>query len=97
MELSNLKSVEGKVAWLLENIGILRNCSNQEFIFSYWEYFCGLKIPEYIRKTLVEPETIRRVKQKLVERDPKQYGPLNKRILDWKFLKEQKIKEYSRT
>ena len=96
MELSNLKSVEGKVAWLLESNGILRNYSNQEFIFSYWEYFCGLKIPEYIRKTLVEPETIRRVKQKLVERDPKQYGPFDREILNEKFLKEQKFMEYSK-
>ena len=94
MEEHNLKYIEGKVAWLLDNICTTRNLKNMDFVFAYWEYYFGLKIPEYMRRDLTDPESVRRVKQKLVESAPKKYGPFDKNVLDAKFISEEKFRDY---
>ncbi len=67
-------TIHKKIKYLLTEIPEFRNYTNKQFVFAYWHYnnnFCPgmkLEIPTY--QELVDPETIRRCKQKVVADNP---------------------------
>ena len=73
--LSELKTIEDKVAWLLERYPELRDKSYNYLISKFWNNFDNLQAsPEYIAK-LTPMETISRCKRKLAQKNPEKYGP----------------------
>ena len=73
--LSEIKTVEGRVEWLLTMYPELRDKSYNYLVAKYWSIFHNIQVsPEYIA-SLTQVETISRCKRKLVEKDPVKYGP----------------------
>ena len=96
--LDQMEKTEDKVRYLLTNIKFLRNFPNKDFVFAYWVFCDGLKWNRIITKeavrNLTDPESIRRVKQKLVEKNHDLYGPNNEIYIDEKISKQLGIMEY---
>ena len=96
--LNQMVEVEDKIRFLLTNIKFLRNFKNKDFVFAYWVYCDGLVLNKPITlslaKRLTDPETIRRAKQKLVERNREAYGELDPNVTFEKQLKQMGILEY---
>lgn len=79
-----MKTLQDKIAWLLDNVIFLRNYNNTGFI-------------DWFRKTVSNksPESIIRAKRKLVEQDYGRYGPFEAPELEMqKQLKQVGIKEW---
>ncbi len=79
-----MKTLQEKIAWLLENVKFLRNYDNTKFI-------------DWFRKTVLNksPESIIRAKRKLVETDYAKYGPFEAPELEMqKQLKQVGIEEW---
>jgi len=79
-----MKTLQDKIAWLLDNVIFLRNYNNTGFI-------------DWFRKTVQDnsPESIIRAKRKLVETDYGRYGPFEAPELEMqKQLKQVGIKEW---
>ena len=72
--IEQFETVHEKIKYLLEEIPEFRNYSNKQFVFTYWHYnnnFCpGMRLEIPIYQELIDPETIRRCKQKVVEQNP---------------------------
>ncbi len=96
--LDQMTQTEDKVRYLLTNIKFLRNFGNKDFVFAYWVFCDGLiwnkPITQGMVKTLTDPETIRRVKQKLVEKNKEAYGVFDTITANEKELKQMGIFEY---
>lgn len=96
--LDQYRTIEQRVKYLLENIPETRNMPNKDFVFLYYSMFNKLSIisNESI-KSLVDPESIRRMKQDLVEQNKDKYGPTDEKVIYEKHLKEdatyQKVME----
>lgn len=72
--LSEIKTVEGKVAWLMETYQELRDKDYNFLVAKYWSIFHNVQVsPEYIA-SLTQIETISRCKRKLAEKHPEKYG-----------------------
>lgn len=73
--LEQLKKVEDKVKYILENIQETRNMKNKDFVFLYWHLVSKLNIiSNDVIKRLDDPESIRRCRQLLVQSNPDKYG-----------------------
>ena len=81
--LTNLRYTTEKVRWLLEEKPFLRNYSTTKFVDWY---------RENVRNT--EIETIRRTKQKLVEKHPERYGPTDSKLIKEKTIKQRAVEEW---
>jgi len=96
--LDEMEKTEDKVRYLLTNIKFLRNFPNKEFVFAYWAFCDGFKWNRILTKegvrNLTDPESIRRSKQKLVEKNPDLYGPNNEIYIEEKYDKQTGIIEY---
>lgn len=72
--LSEIKTVEGKVAWLMDTYPELKNKDYNFLVAKYWSIFHNVQVsPEYIA-SLTQIETINRCKRKLAEKYPDKYG-----------------------
>ena len=96
--LEQMEKAEDKVRYLLSNIKFLRNKPNKDFVFAYWVFCDGLiwnkSMTQEVARRLTDPETIRRAKQKLVEKNPEAYGPNNEEYIEEKNAKQFGIMEY---
>ncbi|MGI9229922.1 MAG: hypothetical protein ACR2P9_08700 [Gammaproteobacteria bacterium] len=82
--LEEYDTTKGKLIWLLDNIKFLRNYPNKQFVDWYRQ-----KVQN------VDPETVRRTKQKLVQNDSNRYGPFDAPELEMqKQLKQVGIEEW---
>ena len=86
--------VSDRVKFLLKNIKYLRNLKNLGFVVAYWELMCGLKFTEEQKKKMIDPEVIRRIKQKMVEKDPELYGNFSPTFEEQKEIKQYAITEW---
>ena len=68
--IAGLNSTKEVVEFMLKNIPEFKDLNNKDFVFTYWHFTAGYVVPPAMRKMLTDPETIRRVKQKLVETNP---------------------------
>lgn len=93
----SMDSTFEKIEWMLRNIPAFRELNNKQFIFAFWHYefnFCPgmvLDIPTYSR--LTDPESIRRAKQKIVEKYP-ELAPTDQTLLIEKAIKEHSLFEW---
>lgn len=72
--LSEIKTTEGRVAWLLEQYPELRDKDRNYTVAKFWSIFHNVQVsPEYIG-SLTQVETITRSIRKLAEKDPVKYG-----------------------
>ena len=72
--LSELKTVENKVAYLLETYPELKDKDYNYLVAKFWGIFHNIQVsPEYIA-SLTQVETISRCKRKLAEKNPIKYG-----------------------
>jgi hypothetical protein len=72
--LSDIKTVEGKVAYLLEKFPELKDKDYNYLVAKFWATFHNIQVsPEYIA-SLTQVETISRCKRKLAEKHPDKYG-----------------------
>ena len=96
--LEQMEKAEDKVRYMLSNIKFLRNKPNKDFVFAYWVFCDGLiwnkLLTQEGARRLTDPETIRRAKQKLVEKNPEAYGPNNEEYIEEKNAKQFGIMEY---
>ena len=93
--LDQLKGVEDKVKYILENIPETRNLKNKDFVFLYWHLVSKLNIVNNeVIKRLDDPESIRRCRQLLVQHNEEKYGPTNQEHLTEKALKENATYQY---
>lgn len=82
--LEEFDTTKAKLIWLLDNIKFLRNYPNKSFVDWYRE-----KIQD------VDPETVRRTKQKLVQGNPDRFGLFEAPELEMqKQLKQVGIEEW---
>lgn len=88
-------AIHKTIKYLLTEIPEFRNYSNKDFIFTFWHYnngFCpGMKLEIPMYKELVDPETIRRCKQKVVEENPELEAD---KIQSFKNTKQKAIEEW---
>ena len=93
--LDQYKTIEQRVKYLLENIPETRNMKNKDFVFLYYHLFHKLNvISNAVLKELVDPESIRRMKQDLVLLNPEKYGPIDENVIYEKHLKENATYQY---
>ena len=96
--LNEMVKTEEKVRYLLTNIKFLRNYSNKNFVFAYWVFCDGLiwnkPLTQEVSKNLTDPETIRRSKQNLVQKNPEAYGEFNEDVTYEKAQKQLGIEEF---
>lgn len=72
--LSEIKTVEGKVEWLLNTYPELKDKDYNFLVAKFWSIFHNVQVsPEYIA-SLTQVETISRCKRKLAEKYPDKYG-----------------------
>lgn len=82
--IDEFNSTKTKLVWLLDNIKFLRNYPNKSFVDWYRN-----KVQD------VDPETIRRTKQKLVQDNAGRFGPFEAPELEMqKQLKQVGIEEW---
>ena len=68
---------------------------NKDFVFLYYSLFNKLNIiNNQSIKELVDPESIRRMKQELVEKDYNKYGPTDEETIYQKQLKQNATYQY---
>jgi len=73
-DVTKLKTIKGRTAWLLETYPNLRNANDNELWSKYWSVFHHIDIaPRYIA-TLTATASIERAKRKLAEKEPYKYG-----------------------
>lgn len=86
-----LQTVSEKVEHILKNIPTTRNLSNKQFVFAYWDlehdFKIGTTLTSQTYLTLTDPETICRVKRKLVENN-EEYRPYDAALTYEKYEKE---------
>lgn len=93
--LAEIKTVEGRVAWLLENYPELRDKSYNYLVAKYWSAFHKVDVsPEYINK-LTSMTTIDRCKRKLAQKNPQKYGSTNPQHIANKAQKFVAMTEYA--
>lgn len=94
--LEQMEKVSEKVKYILINFPELRESGNKEFVFNYWFLCDGLKsgLDKIVIDRLVDPEIIRRAKQKLVEENSQKYGPTKEKVRAAKQQKYWGIYEY---
>ncbi len=93
--LDQYKTIEQRVKYLLENIPETRDMKNKDFVFLYYHLFHKLNIiSNAVIKELVDPESIRRMKQDLVQMYPDKYGPTDENVIYEKHLKENATYQY---
>lgn len=93
--LDQYKTIEQRVKYLLENIPETRDMKNKDFVFLYYHLFHKLNIiSNAVIKELVDPESIRRMKQDLVQMYPEKYGPTDENVIYEKHLKENATYQY---
>ena len=82
---------------MYEGIGGYENYSNKAFIFAYWHYnnrFCtGMILDVKTYNYLDDPESIRRMRQKFVEKNP-QYQVNDKMVEYGRAIKFGAIMEF---
>jgi len=92
-----LNTAKEKITWILDNIEEMRELNNKQFVFAYWHYefnfYPGTILSVETYRQLTDPETIRRVKQKIVENNPS-YGPTNNKFIIEKGIKKGAIEEW---
>lgn len=72
--LSEIKTTEGKVEWLLQTFPELKDKDYNYLVAKFWSIFHNVQVsPEYIA-SLTQTETISRCKRKLAEKYPEKYG-----------------------
>lgn len=87
--------MEGKVKYLLDTFPELRDRGVNYLVAKYWSTFDHVDVsPEYIAK-LTKTETIRRTKQKIVEKEPDKYGPTKLSIAEARQISEIAHQEYA--
>jgi len=96
--ISQFQTVQEKIKYLLTEIPQFRDLSNKQFLFAFWHYndgFCpGMELSIQTYSELIDPETIRRCKQKVVENDPTLAS--SDKILEKKNTKKIAIEEWLR-
>jgi hypothetical protein len=92
--IQSFETISDRVKWLLENIKYLRNLNNLGFVISYWELACGIKFTEEQKRKMVDPEVIRRSKQKLVEHNPEKYGEFSPTVQEQKIIKQYSMEQW---
>jgi len=73
-DVTKLKTIEGKMAWLLETYPHLRDANYNEVFAKYMGEFHNLDISPRFFSTLSSLESISRAKRKLVQKNPDKYG-----------------------
>ena len=93
--LSEIKTTEGRIAWLLETYPELRNKDYNYLVAKYWSIFHNVQVsPEYIA-SLTQISTIERTKRKLAERNPGKYGSTDPDHISNKGKKFTAMQEYA--
>lgn len=93
--LSEIKTVEGRVAWLLEKYPELRDKDYNYLVAKFWHIFHNVEVsPEYIAG-LTQVETISRCRRKLAEKHPEKYGSKNPIHINNKEKKFIAMQEYA--
>jgi len=92
--IASFETVSDRIKWLLENIKYLRNLNNLGFVISYWELVCGIKFTDEQKRKMIDPEVIRRSKQKLVEHNQEKYGEFSPSFQEQKILKQYAMEEF---
>lgn len=95
--MNSFDTVSQKVRYLLSEFKDFRNYTNKQFIFAYWHYndnFCpGMRLDIKTYHNLHDPETIRRVRQKLVADNPT-LAPFDEEFITKKTTKQVAIEEW---
>jgi len=73
-DVTKLKTIEAKMAWLLETYDNLRDANYNEVFARYMAEFHNLEISPTFFRTLTSLESISRAKRKLVAKYPDRYG-----------------------
>jgi len=73
-DVTKLKTIEAKMAWLLETYPNLRDANYNEVFAKYMGEFHNLEISPTFFRTLTSLESISRAKRKLVQKYPYKYG-----------------------
>lgn len=93
--LSEIKTTEGRVAWLLETYPELRDKDYNYLVAKFWSVFHNIQVsPEYIA-SLTQVETISRCKRKLAERDPMKYGSTKQQHIENKAKRMVAFEEFA--
>jgi hypothetical protein len=92
--LSLLSTTEEKIKWLLDNLPELKELSNQEFIFVYWQIVDKLLISTDTIHRITDYQAIERVKRLLVAEQPEKYAPKRTDLIDKKGIMSFVIQEY---
>jgi len=73
-DVTKLKTIEGKMAWLLETYPHLKDANYNEVFAKYMSEFHNLQISPRFFANLTALESISRAKRKLVQKNPDKYG-----------------------
>jgi hypothetical protein len=96
--LSQMEKTENKIRYILTNIKYSRNFPNKQFVFFYWQIANTLIINKSITQSIIQglddPETIRRCKQSLVNKNQELYGPFELTLLEQKEAKQLGIETW---
>lgn len=93
--LAEIKTTEGRIAWLLETYPELRDKSYNYLVAKFWAIFHNIQVsPEFIA-SLTQVETISRCKRKLAEKNPKKYGSTKPEHIANKAQKFAAMTEYT--
>ena len=93
--LSEIKTVEGKVAYLLEKYPELKDKDYNYLVAKFWAIFHNMQVsPEFIA-SLTQVETISRCKRKLAEKNPEKYGATKSEHIANKIQKFTAMEEFA--
>lgn len=93
--MENIHNITENVERLLRTGETMRNKTDKELIFAYWQKYDGLKstINKKIVKTITNPVSIVRVKRSLVAENPA-YGPTQPELIRRKRQIERKMRRH---
>lgn len=93
--LSEIKTIEGKVAYLLDKYPELKDKDYNYLVAKFWSVFHDLQVsPEFIAR-LTQMETISRCKRKLAEKNPEKYGATKSEHIANKIQKFVAMEEFA--
>jgi len=88
----SFNAVKEQLIWLLDNLKFLRNMKNKDLQNFYRKKITF--VTKQGKRFEPDSETIRRVKQKLVENDYERFGPFDAEFQNEKNLKQFAIEEW---
>ena len=91
---AGLKNTHDVVFQILQQIPDSRELTNKEFVFFYWHYTAHYVVPPQVRAMLTDPETVRRVKQKILEKEHPDWKPKDQELTEAKLMKKWGVEEW---